>query len=168
MRVELRDGQWADLRERINHGTDKEIKVAAARSRSDPGLAFDWQTTIVRAFVREWHVLDPDGVAIPIADPDAIERAPDDIIDELFEKSSDAWLGATVPNQAYAKLIGRLVMGQRVGETEVRSLPDPETFKDALLLATDGRWSPAELDATDALLLALVQQIRNAKPMTES
>jgi hypothetical protein len=47
-----------------------------------------------------------------------------------------------------------------VSEAEVNKLPDPEMFRDALLLAAVGRWSPAELDATDALLLAVVEKIR--------
>jgi len=42
-------------------------------------------------------------------------------------------------------------------------LPDPATFRDAVFLAQAGHWSPAELDDTDALLLALVMQLRHSK-----
>ena len=98
MRVELRDGQWVELREHITHATDKQIKTARAKGLSDPATAFDWTTVMVRAFVREWSVNDPDGAAIPLADADAIDRAPDDIIDVLFEKAASAWIGATIPN----------------------------------------------------------------------
>ena len=98
MRVELRDGQWADMRERITHGTDKAIKNARTVSLRDNSVAFDWTTVLVRAFVRDWHVQDPDGVAIPIADADAIDRAPDDIIDTLLTTAAELWTGATVPN----------------------------------------------------------------------
>jgi len=42
-------------------------------------------------------------------------------------------------------------------------LPDPDLFRDAVFLSQMGTWSPADLDATDALLLGLVQRIRNAK-----
>lgn len=98
MRVELRDGQWAELREHITHGVDKQIKRARVKGQANPEDAFDWQTVLVRAFVKEWHVLDPDGAAIPVADEDAIDRAPDDIIDALFPKAAEAYTGATVPN----------------------------------------------------------------------
>ena len=163
MRVELRDGQWAELRDRISHAVDKDIKRARAKGMAKAEDAFDWPTIIVRAFVREWNVCDPEGNPIPLGDADAIDRAPDDIIDELFPLASTAWTGATLPNEAYARLIGRLVLGQRVSEREVQQLPDPDTFKDALLLSTEGRWSPKDLDETDALLLALIDRIRNAK-----
>jgi hypothetical protein len=67
------------------------------------------------------------------------------------------------PKRAYAALIGRLILGQSVGEAEIERLPDPATFRDAVFLAGAGRWSPAELDDTDALLLALVMQLRHSK-----
>ena len=79
MRVELRDGQWAELRERINHGTDKELKKLVLRTTGDESVGLDLDTAVVRAFVTAWHVLDPDGSVIPLGDADAIERAPDDI-----------------------------------------------------------------------------------------
>lgn len=42
-------------------------------------------------------------------------------------------------------------------------LPDPSLFRDALLLSATVSWSPQELDATDALLVALILSFRNAK-----
>ena len=163
MRIELRDGQWAELRERITHAQDKVIKKAYAKGRTDPDAKYDFDTVVSREFIREWNVNDPDGQPIALADENAIERAPDDFIERIAEEATTLWTGATVPNQAYAKLIGRLVLGQRVSEAEVERLPDPEAFKDALLLSTHGMWSPQDLDDTDALLLALVQKIKNAK-----
>lgn len=97
MRVELRDGQWADLRERITHGQDKELKRAHRRGREDPDQQPEFMTVLVRTFVRSWHVLDPDGQAIPLDEPDAIDRAPDDIVDALFGPAWTAWTGATIP-----------------------------------------------------------------------
>jgi hypothetical protein len=46
---------------------------------------------------------------------------------------------------------------------ELDRLPDPELFRDALMLADTVSWSPAEMDATDALLYALIHSIRNAR-----
>ena len=67
------------------------------------------------------------------------------------------------PKRTYAALIGRLALGQSIGEAEVARLPDPELFRDAVFLSQRGAWSPADLDACDALLLAFVQRIHNAK-----
>jgi len=66
-RIELRDGQWADLRERISHAQDKDIKRAKIRVESQPETLVDWATVIVRAFVREWRVNDPDGNPIDLS-----------------------------------------------------------------------------------------------------
>lgn len=46
---------------------------------------------------------------------------------------------------------------------EIAKLPDPDLFTDALTLAYRGTWTPSELDATDALLLALVDRLRNTR-----
>lgn len=98
MRIELRDGQWAELRERITHAVDKDIKKAHMRGRSDPVESFELDTVITRAFVRDWNVRDPDGAAISLTDADAIERAPDDIIEVLAKAAAQQWTQATVPN----------------------------------------------------------------------
>jgi hypothetical protein len=47
-----------------------------------------------------------------------------------------------------------------VSDAEIRRLPDPDAFYDALDLVRVGRWSAGELDETDALLLALVRRLR--------
>lgn len=99
MRIELRDGQWAELRERITHGTDKVLKKAVQRGIDDTPERVEVDTAIVRAFVRDWYVKDPDGALIPIADEDAIDRAPDDIIDKLAIAAAELWVGATVPKE---------------------------------------------------------------------
>jgi len=98
MRVDLPDGQWADLREHINHGTDKHLKRAWRKGKEDPDLAFDIDTELVRAFVRTWQVNDPDGNAIPWTDADAVDRATDDVVDELATKAAELWSGVTAPN----------------------------------------------------------------------
>ena len=98
MRIELRDGQWADLRDRITHGVDKDIKRAVVRAQRDSLDAFDYETVVTRAFVRDWLVRDPDGRDIPIGDVDAIERAPDDIISALAIAAAERWTAVTIPN----------------------------------------------------------------------
>ena len=100
MRVELRDGQWAELRERITHGQDKEIRRARVHTRLNlEEAAADDITVALRIFIRDWHVLDPEGNPIVLTDADAIERMPADLADELIGIVTPLYAGpATVPN----------------------------------------------------------------------
>lgn len=97
MRIELRDGQWAELRERITHGADKELKRLYRKMRTEPDLAPDFETLLARTFVSSWHVIDPDGAAVPLADADAIDRAPDDVVDAVIPVAWEAWTGIKTP-----------------------------------------------------------------------
>jgi hypothetical protein len=90
MRVELRDGQWAELRERITHGADKRIR----RAEDSVGR----QTQLLREFITAWKMNDPDGKAIELSDEDAIDRMPEDLADELVGDASKNYGRATVPN----------------------------------------------------------------------
>lgn len=100
MRVDLRDGQWAELRERISHAADKEIKKLGVRSLKPDGddEKFDWQTLLVAKFLRSWNVLDVDGVPIPAEDPSPVEKMPGDIVDVLFDKATDLYAEIRDPN----------------------------------------------------------------------
>ena len=91
MRVELRDGQWAELREHITHGDAKTIR----RARDDEG---ELESAIVRVFVKAWNVVDLDGLALALDAPDAIDRAPSDVVDTLMLAAAELWTAATVPN----------------------------------------------------------------------
>lgn len=50
-----------------------------------------------------------------------------------------------------------------MSEAEVDKLPDPDLFRDAQLLASRGTWTARDLDATDALLLALTRTFMNTR-----
>lgn len=96
MRVELRDGQWAELRERITHAADKRIRRAYLVSeRAD---IVEAQTVKIREFITAWSVNDPDGKPIDLSDADAIDRLPEDIADELHEEADNHYGRATRPN----------------------------------------------------------------------
>lgn len=99
MRVELRDGQWAELREHISHAQDKEI-IRARRLVNEGGDILDaYVPAMIRMFVREWHVDNPDdGKPVGLDDPDALDRAPRDVIDVLFAHAVERYKATTVPN----------------------------------------------------------------------
>lgn len=98
MRLELPDGQWAELRERISHGSDKRIKLAHRRGRDDDAAALEIDDILVREFVTAWHVLDIDGTPVPLADADATDRAREDVIDTIALRAAEMYVEATVPN----------------------------------------------------------------------
>jgi hypothetical protein len=99
MRIELPDGQWADLRDRITHGQDKEIRRARIRSGSSPAEEIgEAETVALRIFVKAWHILDTNGDVLPLEAPDAIDRMPSDLADALLGPIADALQRATVPN----------------------------------------------------------------------
>jgi hypothetical protein len=163
MRIDLRDGQWAEFRDGITHGQDKEVKRAYIARRNDPEAAVEIATVLIRVFVKDWYVKDVDGQPIPTDAADAIDRMPDDIADILSERALDLYKSSVAPDAAYAKLIGRLALGQRIGDSEIERLPDPDLFRDAVLLSQQGSFSAADLDAMDALLLALIHKLRNVQ-----
>ena len=98
MRHEFEDGQWVDLRDRITHAQDKEIRRAKRRVFDDPAAVGEADSEALRIFVRDWHVLDVDGNPINLADADAIDRLPMDIADALVPLIVIVYNGATVPN----------------------------------------------------------------------
>jgi hypothetical protein len=98
MRIELRDGMWAELREHITHADDKRIKSAYRKADKDEDAVDDLNTLVVRIYAKAWNVLDPDGRPIPLEDVDAIDRAPDDIIDALVPECSQLWKANLRPN----------------------------------------------------------------------
>jgi hypothetical protein len=98
MRVELRGGQWAELRERIDHGAHKRIKVGIRKAGDDDVAAVDLDDVVIREFVTAWSIKDINGVVIDLAAADALDRLPSDIADALVTASLDAYQGATVPN----------------------------------------------------------------------
>lgn len=92
-------GQWAELRERITHGQDKEIIRARQRVKADPtGAAHDDQTVALQVFVRDWHVLDVDGNPLDVNQPDVMDRCPMDVADVLFAHIMTLYTRTTVPN----------------------------------------------------------------------
>ena len=99
-RLELRDGQWVDLREHISHGEDKAIKRAQWKSRADPEqFGSEGDTVALRAFIRAWSVNDDNGKPIVLEDSDAIDRMPSDIADDIAVVVNGLYHPeATVPN----------------------------------------------------------------------
>ena len=88
MRIDLPDGQWAELRDRITHGAAKAV-VRATRQDDLETMA-----AVTRAYVKAWEVRDPDGVPIGVDAPDAFDRLPSDVAQDIYEKVLLLWKAA--------------------------------------------------------------------------
>lgn len=90
MRIDLPNGQWADLRERLTYGEAKPVRACYALIEKG-GKAEAWadlDMELVTAYVTGWNVLDPDGNAVPL---DAMESAPDDIVQTIAVAALKLW-----------------------------------------------------------------------------
>ena len=89
MRIELPDGQWAEVRERISHGARKQV-IRTVRDEDD----LEAMSAITMAYVTAWEVKDIDGVPIPL-DPAAtaasFDRLPDDLAKHLYGEILERW-----------------------------------------------------------------------------
>jgi hypothetical protein len=94
VRVELPDGQWAQLRERLSYGPAREVRRTFVVASEDRAAMVDVDIALVRAYLVDWNVLDTEGHAVPVDKP---ELAPDDVIQTLSETTMDLWNGKPDP-----------------------------------------------------------------------
>jgi hypothetical protein len=99
-RLDLPDGQWADIERRPTHGTMRRISKDTGRlGRTDPLAGED---VIVANLVTDWLVRDSEGSEVPLAKREAWDRIPQ----ETFSLVSDECLSiveAAYPNQSAAR-----------------------------------------------------------------
>jgi hypothetical protein len=94
MRLPLEGGQWADLRDRLTYGQGHAVRVALMAVDADRTATVDLDIALVRAYVSAWNVLDLDGNAVPLDQP---ETAPDDVIQAIALAGIQAWKGKLDP-----------------------------------------------------------------------
>lgn len=94
MRLDFRDGQWAELRERLTYAQARDVRRASLAIRSDTQALADFDIALVRAYVSAWEVRGIDGVAVQLEWP---EFAPDDIIQSISARALEVWNGQPDP-----------------------------------------------------------------------
>lgn len=104
MRVELPDGQWAELREELTHGQTKRLKRALYRAVENPSDAGpDVDTEFIAVYVAAWSLR---GSADVPADLDArlplIDALPEPVARAIAEKAAELWRGRADPNASTA------------------------------------------------------------------
>ena len=104
MRVELPEGQWAELREELTHGQTKRLQRAIYRAVESPADAGpDVDTEFVAVYVAAWSIR---GTADVPADIDArlpvIDGLPASVVKAIAEKAAEAWKDRADPNASTA------------------------------------------------------------------
>ena len=94
MRLPLVDGQWAEMRERLTYGQAQPLRAAMGAAKQDFGTADQLTDAFLRAYVSSWNVLDLDGNAVPLDQPDL---APDDVVQAIVLKAAELWKGMKMP-----------------------------------------------------------------------
>jgi hypothetical protein len=100
VRVDLPDGQWAELREELTHGQTKRLQRAIFRAGENPAEAGpEIDTEFVAVYVAAWSLL---GVGEVPADIDArlpvIDGLSESIVRVLATEAAKTWKGRADPN----------------------------------------------------------------------
>jgi len=109
MRVELPDGQWAELREELTHGFTKRLQRAIYRVAED-GISYgpELATEFVAVYTSAWSVRGVGEIppAQTASDLDArlplIDSLPESVVQAIFDKASELWRGRADPNASAA------------------------------------------------------------------
>ena len=104
MRLELPDGQWAELREELTHGQTKRLQRALLRAGQDPASAGpEIDTEFVAVYISAWSLR---GVAEVPADIDArlpvIDGLPDSAVKAMAKAAALLWKDRADPNASPA------------------------------------------------------------------
>jgi hypothetical protein len=87
-RLELPDGQWAELRDWLTHGEEKGVLRAWATATKNLEEAPEVDTALLRAYVAEWHVKGRDGHELSL---DRLEDAPGSIVALIVAEALPRW-----------------------------------------------------------------------------
>lgn len=80
MRVDLPDGQWAELRERPTVNQLNLVRRAMLRISADPGAGADVALAYVEAYVSAWSIRNPQGQAVTL---EQAGDAPDELVQAI-------------------------------------------------------------------------------------
>lgn len=85
MRLDLGEGQWADISSRLTFGQIAGIRTAALASLDEPMTHPSMQRAYVTGMVTGWSIRDFDGAEIAFA-PDNLDRLPAKLADRIYAK----------------------------------------------------------------------------------
>ena len=94
MNLDIGSGQSVTLRDRLTYGQARGVRMAYYQTETDALAKADLDIALVKAFVSSWNVLDVDGKAVPLDQP---EQAPDDVIQAIVEVAAELFANAKLP-----------------------------------------------------------------------
>lgn len=96
-KLQLNDGQWAELRDWLTHGEEKAVLRTWAAASKNLEEAPEIDTALVRAYLMAWNVKGRDGRELPV---EQIDDAPGNIVATIVEVVTERWAGrrGTDPN----------------------------------------------------------------------
>ena len=94
MRLELGNGQWAELRERLTYGQAQPLRSAMGATKQDWAHSDELTDAFLVAYVESWHVLDLNGNPVTFEDR---AQASDTVIQDVVLKAAELWKGMKMP-----------------------------------------------------------------------
>lgn len=91
-RLELRDGQWADLSTRLTWGQYQSINAAILGLADDASreTVIEVSTVWAKAYTRAWNVRGPDGHELPLEDASWLV-ADAEVVEDITREAQRRW-----------------------------------------------------------------------------
>ncbi len=87
-RLDLPDGQWAELRDWLTHGEEKAVLRAWAAAAGSLAEAPEVDSALIIAYVADWHVVGRDGHEVPL---DRIDDCPGTVAAAIVDAATVRW-----------------------------------------------------------------------------
>lgn len=111
MRLDLPNGQWAELRDRLDYGPARLLRRAYLATIDDRAAGADVDLELVKAYVVAWDVNDTDGSAVLLSEP---WEANDEAIQLIAAAAAKKWNQMADPKRASN--------GKRTSPTSLKAL----------------------------------------------
>jgi len=89
-RLELPDGQWADIRTSPNHAQYRAVIAAMEDAGTGRATMIEWASTVGRQMTAAWLVRDEQGKTLEL-DDEGWDAAPADIVDAICTEAQLIW-----------------------------------------------------------------------------
>lgn len=83
-RIDLGDGDWAEVAERPTHGQINQLYKAYVASQKDPALYIDLMSAAILALTTSWSIRLPSGDNAPLS-AEGVAATPWDKLKPVFE-----------------------------------------------------------------------------------
>jgi hypothetical protein len=100
VRLELPDGQWAELRDALTYGQARDVRKLFLAANDDRGQLADIDGAMVRAYLLSWNVHGLDGASLGV---DQLDDCPNATIEAIKPVVWKLWQGKPDPKGTTAR-----------------------------------------------------------------